>query len=745
MNDVIINNSNVYLSGTGSNVFNVATASLAKTASLAIKALTASFIINPPGYVLSSKSASYSLTSSYALKSGFSLNSVNSTYSINALSASWAPNSGGSTIIVTSSDYLNVVEYGKAIGDARITTANTIISSSIVIIADTVTSKDIGKTIEIFSGETDVDYIGIITGISGSNIVIVQQISKSEILKPRGNIMPWSITNARCIIGTDNTPMFQKTIDDAAALGKNVYIPDGTYLLIPSQWEMYTKIITMPDASIKIVGHSQKNTILLGNGAWQLTANEWKCQRGVLFAFWGPFNKANTVTFENFTMNGGVECGYLRGSNPINGFPGNGWQADANTGYGWDMTHAAVLWAGTPPSIPSSIFKNITVIKYRGEAIKGTVPNYDATALVEDCDFVDINASAWNSPWITTINRCKFSDCRMVTEFYQAYGVGRSKFTNNFISGSLYGTGGEKHIVIVGADIHNNVTSVLIDGNYIIGGEFAIFLAGAKNISITNNIFSGQVSTIGNGYGQYGVQGNDYNRNWIISNNIFDGVFYGLSLNGTAVNRVERVSITDNIYTGIGGSSIFLYGYQGEMIDVTYQGNFISNGSVRNDGNFIDLGNYCQPEVESIDVTTPINTINYTNSQDRDINIWRVSGSMEDIQFKLNVINIPPYSKIKIRAVGEWPMRFLSSTTQHLNAPMRVLHKYDTLELKYSDNMWYEVNYSPSTQVNVSSIPTNVFYYKGEILNNTNPLANTPMTRSWICTVSGNPATFTPY
>ena len=120
--------------------------------------------------------------------------------------------------------------------------------------------------------------------------------------------------------------------------------------------------IIISRGGIELLGDTQGDTMLLGNGAWIL--NNGFVQRGVIFGCVGPVTNNYPLVFRNLSFNGGVPVGNLNyGTGP----------ADPVTGGGWDITHDAVVDMGEPPYHTNKFFINCSFEHWRGEMVKSVV------------------------------------------------------------------------------------------------------------------------------------------------------------------------------------------------------------------------------------------------------------------------------------------------------------------------------------------------------------------------------------
>ena len=352
---------------------------------------------------------------------------------------------------------LSVTDYG-AKGDAVQTLASTVQGSTMVTLspANRLGAGDAGKIIELFgagpttSGTNCQDLIAVIQAVQNPTTVTISV--------PAGQ----TASGIRCTFGTQNAAAFQSCIDAATGTNTDILVPAGTYLLIPPK--VFDPTFVMPNSSVsapaitiakgglRILGTDPAQSILLGNGAWQLRTNY--VHRGWIFWLQGPVtNNPGPMIFENLTMDGGVQQGHTPGDS-------GGPQARATDGGGWDITHDAVVDVGPPPTHPDKRFVNCRFVHWRGEMVK-SVTTYDSgMILVTNCSFIDGNGSGYNFCWTPhLITGCFFSNLDIAMEYY----VGTMKSASVFENSTLINL--RQGIVLEGARVGQPSPGYTIQGN----------------------------------------------------------------------------------------------------------------------------------------------------------------------------------------------------------------------------------------------------------------------------------------
>ncbi len=429
-------------------------------------------------------------------------------------------------------DAVNVIDQG-ARGDARkllvITGSNS--PSVTVLSTNEFTATDEGKVIMLYG-------VGTVTGVTTSqdflgSILSVKDAKHITLSSPLGR----SVSQARGIYGTENSHAFQRCVDRAYGTNTVIQIPKGNYLLIPKDLLNPDYImkngnetraaVVINKGGIHFLGHDRKDTILTACGAWQLKGSH--VSRGQLFECRGPIRNDDGLTFENLTMDGGL----ADGKQEHYGFP-----ASVTDGSGWDLTHDGVMDTGTPPLHQYKSFKSCTFQHWRGEMLKSVTSWKHGFIDVENCDFHDGNASAFNYSFSHHINHCSFSNLGMAMEFYEGYMEGGAIFENSEISGVRGG------LVICGALTNQVTPEYMIRKNTISSPDgFGILLGPAKNVVISGNGFSDLGFGIGTGAG---YQGTDWNRDIRISFNSFNKVGTCFHVGSGLPNGLRDISLSHN-------------------------------------------------------------------------------------------------------------------------------------------------------------------------------------------------------
>jgi PKD repeat protein len=434
---------------------------------------------------------------------------------------------------------LTVTDFG-AVGDAQQVWVNTTAGSPVVSFTNTLTTADIGKTIELFgvgqlSKGNNVsgvyvtnaqDLIAIITNVDGSNNAYVS-----------GDIPTITSNGVYCIYGTNNINAFASCIA-ACPTNATVYIPHGTisawgttnaYLMVPYfQYTNYTYNyypngfdsagILLHRGGLTFQGDGEGQSILMADGAYKNQG--YACVRAGVFAVIGPVTNDFPLIWTNLTFDGGLPVG-------LDGYEGNQ-PADWVDGRGWDGLSYAGLDEGAEPLNTFKEFANCEFRHFRGEIIKGITGNaLSETILVTNCFFWDGNATAFNYNYAHTIAGCVFSNMYQIEEFYLKYPTNApSYFINNYamnISHNFVSLNGgtltnEPYI------ISNNVFCCTMNGN-------GVATCPASSVLIVSNLFIQEPGayTIGVSIGEAGAQPGQtgaINTNIVVAGNTFSNAFY---------------------------------------------------------------------------------------------------------------------------------------------------------------------------------------------------------------------------
>jgi hypothetical protein len=443
---------------------------------------------------------------------------------------------------------LNVIDFG-ARGDAGQFLASTISNSDLVTVLSTnrFSSADVGKVVELFgvgpytTATNNQDLLAIIKEVfRGTNLTLSTAPSATS-------------PSVLCTCGTQNAPAFQKCVDACTGTNTIVIIPAGNYLLIPPSalldFAMTNEFETRPTVvvqkgGIHFLGAGSEKTILTGNGAWTMKGKH--AYRGYMFACQGPVANDAPLIFDNLTMDGGV----AEGRTAYSYFP-----ASTNNGWGWDVTHDAVIDAGDPPYHRFKSFRNCNISHWRGEMFKSVVDHWDGFIEITNCVFSNGNATGFNFTFTHDINHCVFTDLIQATEFYQGYCSNTCFFQNNVV------TNMSQAILAINGALSNRVPPNYVIRNntfYLQGGENGIQTTPAQNLSIIGNTFIGPGLAIT--LGSAGYQGSSVNSNIIIAGNAFSNVNDALMIEGEGKNAVWNVIVTNNSATGLNGNG-FASGY----------------------------------------------------------------------------------------------------------------------------------------------------------------------------------------
>ncbi len=446
-------------------------------------------------------------------------------------------------------------------GDLTHLMVNTERNSSLVSsVKHSFSRNDLGKVVELIgagpvtSTNNHQDLIGKITDVVDEHSVRIFPSPQK------------TASNVPAIFGTDNAPIFQVAVDRAQGINTMIIIPEGNYLVIPSdlmnsgyqmKGDSETRAaVVISRGGIHFMGVGKSRSILTAAGAWQIKGKY--VSRGQLFECRGPVTNDGPLIFENLTMDGGVE----KGRQDYRGFP-----ARTTDGDGWDITHDAVMDAGASPLHAYKAFRNCIFQHWRGEILKSVSSCPTGFIEVTDCDFRDGNASAFNFSFAHRIDHCTFDHLDMAMEFYEGRMDRPSSFENSSVSDV------RADLVIVGALTNRPVPLYTIWNNYIQANNgFGIFLNPAKNVLIESNRFEGQSFCIGNGAG---TQGSDYCHNITIrGNTATNGGNFFLVQCGYP-QRFENVLITGNTISGRGALGCG-WGYS---TNVFFSNNIAINGA----------------------------------------------------------------------------------------------------------------------------------------------------------------------
>ena len=456
---------------------------------------------------------------------------------------------------------INVTNYG-AIGDAVQFFANTVSNSAVVTTTNPIPSSAIGEVIELFGcGPVTVapncqDMVATIVNVVDGTNIFVSQIPQA------------TLTNTFATCGYNNQASFQAAI---AAVGADtndtIYIPAGTYLLIPTTHSgVYSQSgIAIQRGGINFVGAGTNATILLSRGAWTIINNA--VIRGMLVEVASPCTNNYPLTFSHLTMDGGIQ----QGNTSIHGFG-----ASPVNGDGWDFTHDAFLtWCVSSASLSHIYFTNVLVQHWRGEEFKSIDQPANSTIGIYDCTFADGNATALNVYESWDVRSNLFVNLFQVAEYYQAFYSYPSYFEYNTIT-NITGNG----FAFNGGKGNNPPFYMESNVFYLTSSGNGIETTPGDNIYVIGNCFT----NVGNYVINFdlscpGAQGTYYNSNIVISANTIVNPYIFLELGGgsgpTDFNSVMNATINNNIFLTNGNNAGFnlCTSYGGWTTNISFNGN----------------------------------------------------------------------------------------------------------------------------------------------------------------------------
>jgi len=429
---------------------------------------------------------------------------------------------------------INVTNYG-AVGDAVQFFVNTTSNSVVITTTNPIPISAIGETIEVFAAGTPTsssnnqDMVVTIVNVdplSGTNIIVSQACQQT-------------LTNTFATYGHNNTVNFKAAI---AAVGTDtndiIYIPAGTYLLIPtSQSGAYSQVaIVLQRGGINFVGAGTNSTTLLSQGAWTLINNSPK--RGILVEVASPITYNYPLTFSYLTMDGGVQYG----NTGNHGFP-----ASIKDGTGWDTSHDAFLtWCVSSASLYQIYFTNVLVQHWRGEEFKSIDQPTNSSIGIYDCTFADGNATALNVYESWDVRSNLFANLFQVAEYYQQYYTYPSCFEYNVIT-NITGNG-----FAINGGKGNNPPFYMESNVFYFSQNNGIETVPADNLYVIGNLFT----NVGNYVIDFdlsasGAQGTFYNSNIVIMANTIVNPYIFVELGGGSgpadLNSVLNTTISSNI------------------------------------------------------------------------------------------------------------------------------------------------------------------------------------------------------
>jgi hypothetical protein len=451
---------------------------------------------------------------------------------------------------LSSAATLNVADYG-AVGDCREIYVRVTTNSAVMVTTNTFTAGDVGKIVQLFGAgyyaslSTNGGFAGNYHGTPTNHqdlVATILSVSKGTNVT-LSRVCGVTASNIRCTYGTQNKKAFDAAI---AAAGSNdvIYIPAGNYHLVaPSaldtnyaQASIYHSqpTITLNRGGLTFLGDGTNRTILTGNGAWQQKGMD-SAYRGYLFYLAGPLTNFGPLIFDSIRFDGNATRNH---SSLFTSYP-----AIPTDGSGWDVTHHLLISGVTTKDVSYLGFTNCFVTRWHGETIQG-ISTGTGIADFGNCTFVDGNATVINFN-----GEHDFHD-NIVTDYYQVAEDGQfvlasgvCKIRNNVFS-NIYGT---TTIALTGASTNIDHPGYIISSNVfnLIAPKYGIAAIGAKNITINSNYFDGGGIVIG----AAGQQGTDYNRNYLISNNVFTNAQVAVSFQGYGNNRAEDFLIENNTAT----------------------------------------------------------------------------------------------------------------------------------------------------------------------------------------------------
>ena len=546
---------------------------------------------------------------------------------------------------------LNVTNFG-ARGDAVQFYVNTVGNSVVVTTTNQLSSADIGKAIEVFGVGTQTsgidsygnntngnqDLVATITNVVNGTNIYISQVCQA------------TLKNTFATYGHNNQTNFANAIAAASGTNTVINIPAGKYLFLctydPTDYANVA--IELRRGGIHLIGAGTNSTTLLSQGAWTLQRGAvW---RGFLFSIVPPVINDYPVSFENLTLDGGVQ----QGNNNYYGFPAN--QID---GRGWDITHDAIEIQAIPgPTFTHQLWTNLVITHWRGEMVKSNDGSTNGNLSIFNCTFADGNATAINIYPSLNISNCVFANLFQIGEYYQKYSTNISYFQNNFvtnITGNGFALNGGK----------GNNPPFVIQGNTFCfpgNGYNGIETTPADNVSIISNKFVFQQNG-GNAIvlGCAGYQGTFDNSNIVIAANNFVEPSAVVEIVGgissTDVARVEDVQVYGNSLTmtnGGGAHCLMTYGWTTNVhffnndffSNVTNGSVGFSSGSYGGQYGLIGTNNLYYSPI--YDLTGQTNYISYANGSRFKV-IYAFNAATVYALTDTNASQIPPGAQILIQ------------------------------------------------------------------------------------------------
>jgi len=614
---------------------------------------------------------------------------------------------------------LNVTNYG-ARGDAVQFFANTTSNSTVVTTASQIPNSAIGEAIEVFgvglqthgvnsngtNANGNQDLIATITNVVNGTNIYISQLAQA------------TLTNTFSTYGHDNQTNFANAIAAASGTNTVINIPAGKYLFLCSSNGSISgnAAIILTGGGIHFVGAGTNSTILLSQGAWQL---QWggAVWRGFLFDFLAPITNDFSVSFENLTMDGGVQ----QGNTSIHGIIAN-----PVDGQGWDQTHDAIVIRGGTGNEPThQTWTNVAFAHWRGEMVKSNNGSTNGNVSIVSCVFTDGNASAINVFESLNVSNCRFDNLFIGVEYCQFYSTNASYFQNNLTTNITETT--------FAVDVaKGNNPPIYFENNtcYLAEGYDGFDLASGDNVYIISNqcICTDYATVLG--IGTSGALGTFESSNIVFASNTIINPYIFVSLGGVETNAyeptnngaIEDVQVYGNTLTQPDHTVFFLQTY-GWTTNIHLLNNdcssFAENPNVPASVNIIS-GLYGSPfalidtnnlyYISIYDNTGITNYISYANGSRFEIVYAFHAGTVYALT-DTNANQIPPGAQILIQN-DNWSSNsipvYLNSalTSGPINVPFG-----QTLVASWTNGAWVNVSsttnplVNPAIRVSAPSLP----------------------------------------
>jgi hypothetical protein len=502
---------------------------------------------------------------------------------------------------------LNVTNYG-AVGDAIQFYVNTTSNSTLVTTTNNLPNSYIGDAIEIYqagaqthgvntfgaNATNNEDLVGYVTNIYDGTNLYISLVASNTML------------NAFATIGHDNEASFNSAISSSSDTNIAIDIPAGAYLFLATNTDPTSGYysVSLSKGGLTFNGDGTNDTRLIGQGAWQMKQqlNYWgggyltNVVRGILFEEFNPSNTIYPATFENMTLDGGVQIGLLSSTNATYENDLHGYPANDVDGLGWDGTHDAfVSWNTNNIGAPTYFnlpdfditWTNVLFAHWRGEVAKSIDTVTNVNYLFLNSTFADDNADCVNVFPNTSVSNCLFAEVLEPMENYEMHNTNKCYFNDNVltnIAGNL--------IALVGGHGATEPSYTFSGNVFCMSGPFVsgIELGPADNVLITNNTFIAQnysecISTlaVGGGYNDGAGAGIGCdNSNIVIAANTFINPVWvldiGGGINSTSVDRAESIIVESNTVTKTSGNVQMLVSY-GWSTNIVFDGNDCSSFS----------------------------------------------------------------------------------------------------------------------------------------------------------------------